>query len=70
MPENYENSAGRQAYEKKYDRGQNKGKYWRMTVCLGIIFFVFTIITIALGISACVISADAVNKDEDSDAEI
>ena len=41
-----------------------------MTVCLGIIFFVFTLITIVLGIAACVISANAVNKDTDSDAEI
>jgi len=41
-----------------------------MTVCVGIIFFVFTIFTIALGIAACVLSADAVNKDESNDAEI
>ena len=41
-----------------------------MTVCVGIIFFVFTIFTIALGIGGCVLSADAVNKDESNDAEI
>ena len=41
-----------------------------MTVCLGIVFFVFTIITILLGISACVISAGVINSDEGSDAEI
>ena len=40
-----------------------------MTVCLGIVFFVFTIITILLGISACVISAGVINSDE-GDAEI
>ena len=41
-----------------------------MTVCLGIIFFMFTIITLILGIVGCIKAADAVNKDEDSDAEI
>ena len=70
MPENYQDDKGRLAYEKKYKRAENKGKYWRMVVCLGIIFFIFTIITLILGIIACVISADAVNKDKGSDSEI
>lgn len=43
---------------------------WRLLVCLGILFVIFTVITLSFGIAGVVLGYQVIDKDEKSDLEL
>ena len=58
------------AYERKYSIKSQREGAWRFIACVGIIFVVFTVISILIGVAAIIVAAKAINKDTGNDGEI
>ena len=58
------------AYERKYTIKSQREGAWRFIACVGIIFVIFTAISIFIGVAAIIVSAKAIDKDTGNDGEL
>ena len=62
MGYNHENP-GALAYERKYSNKKRHESTWRYRVCVGIVFGIFTAISVIIGIAGIIVSAGVIDKD-------